>query len=91
MTILHMKPIFTLRFIRSLNFFLLSFSVLASVLLFWNRPSGAVEHPIRSAAEIDYPPFSIVDKKGHAEGFSVELLRAALAAMKRDVTFRIGP
>jgi two-component system sensor histidine kinase EvgS len=47
--------------------------------------------PVISAAEIDYPPFSIVDEGGSAGGFSVELLRAALAAMGRDVTFRTGP
>ncbi len=47
--------------------------------------------PVMSAAEIDYPPFSIVDEAGRADGFSVELLRAALAAMGRDVTFRTGP
>jgi two-component system sensor histidine kinase EvgS len=47
--------------------------------------------PVISAAEIDYPPFSIVDKAGRADGFSVELLRAALAAMGREVTFRTGP
>ncbi|MBN2255670.1 MAG: transporter substrate-binding domain-containing protein [Deltaproteobacteria bacterium] len=46
--------------------------------------------PISSASEIDYPPFCIVDEYGRANGFSVELLRAALAAMGRDVTFRTG-
>lgn len=46
---------------------------------------------ISSGAEIDYPPFSIVDKNGKADGFSVELLRAALAAMGRKVVFRTGP
>ncbi|MCL7488586.1 MAG: transporter substrate-binding domain-containing protein [Desulfobulbaceae bacterium] len=46
---------------------------------------------ISSASEIDYPPFSIVDEEGRVTGFSVELLRAALAAMGRDVTFRTGP
>jgi PAS domain S-box-containing protein len=47
--------------------------------------------PVLSASEIDYPPFSIVDAAGNADGFSVELLRAALAAMGRKVSFRIGP
>ncbi|HDR14056.1 MAG TPA: transporter substrate-binding domain-containing protein [Desulfobacteraceae bacterium] len=47
--------------------------------------------PIQSAAEIDYPPFSIVHEDGRADGFSVELMRAALKAMNRDVTFRTGP
>jgi PAS domain S-box-containing protein len=32
-----------------------------------------------------------VDEHGYATGFSVELLRAALAAMDRDVTFKTGP
>jgi two-component system sensor histidine kinase EvgS len=45
---------------------------------------------ITSAAEIDYPPFSIVTDDGQADGFSVELLRAALNAMGRDVTFHTG-
>jgi two-component system sensor histidine kinase EvgS len=57
-------------------------------------PAAAVSDPsspVISAAEIDYPPFSIVDETGRADGFSVELLRAALAAMGRDVTFRTGP
>ena len=46
--------------------------------------------PIRSAAEIDYPPFCIVDVQGEPRGFSVELMRAALAAMGREVTFLTG-
>ena len=45
---------------------------------------------IRSAAEVDYPPFSIVDAAGRVDGFSNELLRAALGAMGREVTFRTG-
>jgi len=51
----------------------------------------APEPAIRSAAEIDYPPFSLVGDNGVPDGFSVELLRAALAAMDRKVTFRTGP
>ena len=46
---------------------------------------------ISSASEIDYPPFCFIDAKGRPTGFSVELMQAALAAMGRDVTFRIGP
>ena len=46
--------------------------------------------PVSSGSEIAYPPFCIVDAAGRANGFSVELLRAALAAMGRDVTFRTG-
>ncbi|MCF8144677.1 MAG: transporter substrate-binding domain-containing protein [Deltaproteobacteria bacterium] len=54
-------------------------------------PFGAMAAPpIRSASEIDYPPFCMVDAKGRVDGFSVELMRAALAAMDREVTFRTG-
>ena len=68
------------------------------ILLAWGvfpaAPSAREEPParpaIRSAAEIDYPPFSFVDPEGNADGFSVELLRAALGAMDREVTFRTG-
>ncbi|MBS3763027.1 MAG: transporter substrate-binding domain-containing protein, partial [Planctomycetes bacterium] len=47
--------------------------------------------PLSSGCEIDYPPFCIVHEDGRADGFSVELLRAALAKMGREVTFRTGP
>jgi len=46
--------------------------------------------PLRSAAEDGYPPFSFVGADGRASGFSVDLLRAALGAMGREVTFRTG-
>ncbi len=49
------------------------------------------QEPILSASEIDHPPFCIVDDQGRADGFSVELMRAALKAMGREVTFRTGP
>ncbi|MFW6181722.1 MAG: transporter substrate-binding domain-containing protein, partial [Spirochaetota bacterium] len=61
--------------------------LLAAALL---TPPAAAAPPVSSAAEVDYPPFSIVGDRGRAEGFSVELLRAALKAMGREVTFRTG-
>ncbi|MCG2750836.1 MAG: transporter substrate-binding domain-containing protein [Desulfobacteraceae bacterium] len=45
---------------------------------------------IRSASEIDYPPFCLVDANNEANGFSVELLRASLKAMGREVSFQTG-
>jgi len=60
------------------------------------RPAAAQSplappHPtVRSAAEADYPPFSFVDTQGRADGFSVELLQATLAAMDREASFRTG-
>lgn len=52
---------------------------------------GTPPAPVVSAAEIDYPPFSVVDSNGRADGFSVELMKAALKAMGRGVEFRTGP
>lgn len=51
---------------------------------------GADTAPIKSASELDYPPFSVVQSDGSAGGFSVELMRAALNAMGRDVHFDVG-
>ncbi|MCU7852152.1 MAG: diguanylate cyclase [Candidatus Thiodiazotropha sp. (ex Monitilora ramsayi)] len=47
--------------------------------------------PIRSASELDYPPFSIVREDNSAGGFSVELMQATVQAMGREVTFEVGP
>ena len=54
-------------------------------------PVAAPGAPVLAGSEPDYPPYCIVAGDGSADGFSVELLRAALAAMGRDVTFRTGP
>lgn len=51
---------------------------------------AAPTSPLLSASEYAYPPFAIVDAAGQAGGFSVELLRAAVNAMGREVTFRVG-
>jgi two-component system sensor histidine kinase EvgS len=47
--------------------------------------------PVRSAAEPGFPPLSIVRPDGTAGGFSVELLRAALAEVHREVVFKTAP
>jgi ABC-type amino acid transport substrate-binding protein/two-component sensor histidine kinase len=49
------------------------------------------EHPIHAASEDDYPPYCIINERGEADGFSVELLRAVLNVMGHEVDFRIGP
>jgi ABC-type amino acid transport substrate-binding protein/nitrogen-specific signal transduction histidine kinase len=46
--------------------------------------------PLRSGCEYDYPPYCIVNPDGSVTGFSVELLRAAMKAMGRDVAFKTG-
>ena len=50
----------------------------------------AVPTPVLSASEFDYPPYCIVNEKQEADGFSAELLRAALRAMGQEVTFQVG-
>ncbi len=46
--------------------------------------------PVLSGCEPDYPPFCMVTPEGQADGFSVELLRAALKAVGREATFKTG-
>jgi two-component system sensor histidine kinase EvgS len=59
--------------------------------IFCLLPMLSFADPVRSAAEPDYPPFSIVNPDGQADGFSVELLRAVLTEMGREVVFETGP
>ncbi len=49
------------------------------------------EKIIRSASELDYPPFALVTPEGKADGFAVDLLKAATKVMGRKVSFRVGP
>jgi len=75
--------------------------VMAGVALFLAVSSVAAEEngsfPIESkvilsATEYDYPPFCVLDSAGRPDGFSVQLLRAALAAMDYQVQFDlVGP
>ncbi|MGB3224303.1 MAG: transporter substrate-binding domain-containing protein [Desulforhopalus sp.] len=77
--------------IRSFRSFLLivALFVFASS-AFAGEKAASSNTTIHSASEVNYPPFSLIGADGLADGFSVELLRAALAAMGRDVTFHIG-
>lgn len=54
-------------------------------------PPIVVGEVIKSASEVDYPPFSIVNERGQADGFSVELLREALKAVGFGVEYKVGP
>lgn len=44
-------------------------------------PAGTGASPVLSGCEVDYPPYCIVTYDGKADGFSVELLRAAMEAV----------
>ncbi len=72
---------------RGLALVMLAVAILALALTL----RAAEPPPILSASEVEYPPYCLVNSAGEADGFSVELLRAALAAMGREVVFRLGP
>ena len=58
------------------------------------EPAAAAEPagpPVLSGCEPDYPPYCFVTGDGHAHGFSVELLRASLRAVGREVEFKTAP
>ncbi len=64
---------------------------IASSLCFTNTFADTdIKQTIKSASELDYPPFCIVSDDRKADGFSVELLQAAIQKMGLDVEFKIG-
>ena len=51
----------------------------STALLFTLMPLGTrAAETIRSASELDYPPYAVVTRDGQADGFGVEMLREAL-------------
>lgn len=64
-----------------------------SSFLLWLLPAItlASQTPVKSASELDYPPFSVIQPDGSASGFAVELMRAALNKMGHEVSFAVGP
>jgi|GEM_PF-996492 len=64
-----------------------------SLFIFFTTPVivNAAHHPLSSAAEPDYPPFSFKDSNNKAAGFSIDLLNAAARAMERNVQFKVAP
>jgi len=43
------------------------------------------------ASEPGYPPFCIVDEEGNADGFSVDLIKAAAEVMNLNIHIKVGP
>ncbi|MGM0595646.1 MAG: transporter substrate-binding domain-containing protein [Myxococcota bacterium] len=62
--------------------------VLLPLFLLTPSPSLAQKQTVISAAEIGYPPFSFADQQGKARGFAVDILKAALKAVGREVKFK---
>ncbi len=72
---------------KTINYPYLLFSV--SLLLFIiTSPPVPGTTAILAGAEIEYPPYSIVNAHGQADGFAVELLRGTLKIMGYEVSFR---
>ena len=46
---------------------------------------------LKSASELDYPPFALVRADGTADGFSVDLLKAVAHAVGLEVSIHVGP
>ncbi len=46
---------------------------------------------LRSASELDYPPFALVRQDGTADGFSVELLRSVLGVVGLEAEIPVAP
>lgn len=63
------------------------FVILLILLSFWTIHAKTT---VKSASELDYPPLAVVNN-GKADGFSVDLLKAALKSMNTDVSFYVGP
>ena len=49
-----------------------------------------INEKITIASEPDYPPYCIVDDAGNADGFSVDLFKAAAASVGLEVDVKIG-
>jgi hypothetical protein len=57
----------------------------------WAEDLAESQKILKSASELDYPPFAIVHPDGTAGCFSVELLKAATEAVDLSVSFKVGP
>lgn len=63
------------------------------LLLIWlaTMPEVLAAPRLQSAAEPDYPPLSFRNKDGHADGMAVDMLRAAVRVMGREVYLDVRP
>ena len=71
-------------------FLLFALALAYPAVLFAAETGDTASSTLIAGCEKGYPPFCFVDEGGTARGFSVELLRAALAKMDYNVEFRTG-
>ena len=72
--------------------------VVIAIILGLVPPTVSAEHRLKanrpilkSASELDYPPFALVRADGTADGFSVDLLKAVAHAVGLEVSISVGP
>ncbi|MGE4291105.1 MAG: transporter substrate-binding domain-containing protein [Desulfovibrio sp.] len=54
--------------------------------------ANGLERPVlRSASELDYPPFALVRPDGSPDGFSVDLLKAVVEVQGLSIQVAVGP
>jgi len=46
---------------------------------------------LKIGSELNYPPYAIVDANGEADGFSVDIIKAAAREMALKLEFEVGP
>jgi len=74
-------------------FLILLLGILANNQAHASNPEASSKNKIKKiviASEPDYPPYCIVDKNGNADGFSVDLFKAAAKAVNIEVDIKIG-
>lgn len=77
------------------KFFVAAFMILTSPVLLFSQDSvqadlQAVPEIVLAGSEYGYPPYSITNSEGEADGFAVELLRESIHAMGYNVEFKVG-
>ena len=61
------------------------------ILLLCSPAAQGQEQVLSSSAEPDYPPLSLADANGKADGFAVELTQTVLRAVGHEVRFDVRP
>lgn len=88
----HQKPIkhYEAKANWLLLIFLLVFSLCLHTVVAAEATTTVNTQHLLSGCEQDYPPFCMVNPDGHADGFSVELMRSAFSRMGYEVSFATG-
>jgi len=70
---------------------LLCLSMPASAIAAHERGPSLIGSTITVGSELDYPPYADVDEEGNADGFSVDLIKAAAKQVGLKLKFEVGP